>query len=124
MKKYFAPHMRCALTSTITTDELLANAGTAGAPKDPAPVGPVKNQGIPVLEARTTSSSNNSRRYPVMKKSFAIVLMIVAFAVTSLAFSWVRNQQVGTYTRPMFLERPAKGNSSPKNMQARGRPDL
>jgi hypothetical protein len=59
-----------------------------------------------------------------MKKSFAIVLMIVAFAVTSLAFSWVRNQQVGTYTRPTFLERPAKGNSSPKNMQARGRLDL
>ena len=39
MKKYFAPHMRCALTSTITTDELLANAGTAGAPKNPAAVG-------------------------------------------------------------------------------------
>ena len=35
-------YVRCALTSTISTGELLANVGIAGAPKEPAPVGVVR----------------------------------------------------------------------------------
>jgi hypothetical protein len=53
-------------TSTITTDELLANAGTAGAPKDPAPVGVVRR--ARQKSGHTTSGSENNLKLKQLKE--------------------------------------------------------